>query len=245
MAALGLVWGLIKKPRIALTILIWIVMLFILANLDALHLPGGGLITNLSVEIMLFIPISVLAGYFIDQILLHWDHLIPKRLVLPSKLLVCFMFVIAAIMGAKQIIPIINPGTILTRNSDLPAIDWINKNIPENETLVINPFAWGYGLYAGMDGGYWISPLVGRKTIPPPVLYGLGTGIKEIDQLSQEIISTSSDPRAMQKFLLSNQVHYVYVGARGGVISPAKLASSGYFDTIYHHNGVWIFQVKP
>ena len=30
-------------------------------------------------------------------------------------------------------------------------------------TVLINPFTWGYGLYAGNDGGFWISPLAGRK----------------------------------------------------------------------------------
>ena len=146
-AGLGFFWSLIKRRSMAFILGFWILILFFLANLDALKLPGAGLITNLSVEIMLFIPISILAGYFIDQILMHWKDIIPKQLILPSVGLIFLMFGLVAYQGARQLIPIINPVTILSRQADLPAIQWIDDNIPEGETIVINPFAWGYGLY--------------------------------------------------------------------------------------------------
>jgi hypothetical protein len=243
-AVLGLLWSLIKRRSFAFIISTWIFILFFLANLDALKLPGAGLITNVSVEIMLFIPISVLGGYFIDQILIYWKDLIPRQFIIPSVVIICLFWGLVAYIGARQLIPIINPVTILSRNSDLPAIEWISEHIPENETIVINPFAWGYGLFAGNDGGYWISPLTGRLTLPPPVLYGLGSGVKEINQQIQEVISVSADPTAFWDFLTSQQLHYVFVGARGGVIPPDQLASSGLFNVLYHEDGVWIFIVK-
>jgi hypothetical protein len=244
-AGLGLLWGLIKRRSLAFIIFMWVEFLFFLANLDALKLPGAGMITNLSVEIMLFIPISILGGYFIDQILIHWKDLIPKQFILPSIGIICLFFGFVGYLGARQLIPILNPVTILSRNADLPAIDWISEHISQNETIVINPFAWGYGLFAGNDGGYWISPLSGRGSLPPPVLYGLGSGIKQINQQIQEIISISEDPTKFWEFLTSHQLHYVYSGARGGVIPPEKLASSGLFNVLYHQDGVWIFKVKP
>ena len=157
-----------------------------------------------------------------------------------------FIFVgFISYLGAKQLVAIINPITILTRNADLPAIQWISENIPEDETIVINPFAWGYGLYAGNDGGYWIESLSERLTIPPPILYGLGSDAKLISQQSQEITTLSIDPAAFRDYLLSSQYHYVFTGARGGVIPAAKLASSGLFTILYHQAGVWILSVKP
>jgi hypothetical protein len=224
---------------------LWILILFFLANLGAFKLPGTSLITNLSVEIMLFIPISIFAGFFIDQTLMVWKDLIPKTLIIPSFGVICLVFGFIAYLGARQLIPIINPVTILSRESDLPAISWISKNIPENETIVINPFPWGYGLYAGNDGGYWISPLSGRFTLPPPVLYGLGSENSQITKQIQTIYSTSPDPALFWEFLHSQQLDYVYIGARGGVIPPEKLHSSGLFNVLYHQDGVWIFRVKP
>jgi hypothetical protein len=244
-AGLGLLWSLIKRRSLTFVVCTWIFILFFLANLGAFKLPGAGLINNLSVEIMLFIPVSILGGYFIDQILIHWKDLIPKWFILPYIGIICLFFGFVAYLGARQLIPIINPVTILSRNADLPAIAWISENIPENETIVINLFAWGYGLYAGNDGGYWISPLSGRLTLPPPVLYGLGGDVKAINQRIQEVISVDVDPTKLREFLASHQLHYIYLGARGGVITPEKLASSKLFNVLYYQDGVWIFSIKP
>jgi hypothetical protein len=245
MASLGLLWSMIKRRGLIFIILLWLFSLFFLANLNAFNLPFAGLITNLSVEIMLFIPISILGGYLIDQILNNWKDFIPKQLILPSVGIICLLFGIVAYLGAKQLIPILNPVTILSRNADLTAIEWINEHIPEHETIVINPFAWGYGLYAGNDGGYWISPLSGRLTLPPPVLYGLGSGVKDLNQTIQNVITNNADPAKLWEFLTSQRLHFIYIGARGGIIPPEKLFSSGLYDLLYHQDGVWIFSVKP
>jgi hypothetical protein len=244
-AGLGLIWGMIKQKRFTFLLLFWVLLLFLIANLNALQIPGGGLINNTSVEIMLFIPISILGGYFIDLIIIYWKDLIPKKLIIPFVGTIIIFIVLVAYTGAKQLVTIINPITILSRNADLPAIEWMDDNIPEKETIVINPFAWGYGLYAGSDGGYWISPLSGRVTLPPPVLYGLGGDIKWINEQSQKVIDLSSYPEALWEYLRANQLHYIYIGEKGGVLSPEKLSSSDHFIICYHKAGVWIFSIKP
>ncbi|MFZ2098630.1 MAG: hypothetical protein WAV05_18515 [Anaerolineales bacterium] len=244
LGGLGLLWGLIRRQRFAFMLLFWVLILFFLANMAALKLPGGGLISNASVEIMLFIPISILGGYFFDQILAHWKDLLPNKLIIPAMGIIFIFLGFISYMGARQLIPIINPVTILSRSADLPAIQWINDHLPLDNTIVINPFAWGYGLYAGSDGGYWISPLSGRQTLPPPVLYGLGKEAGEINQLSQDIISLSSDPASFRELLISRQLQYIYTGEKGGVISPEKLVSSGLFNMLYHQEGVWILSVN-
>jgi hypothetical protein len=245
LASLGLLWSIIKRRSLTFILILWIFMLFLLANLDALKLPGSGLITNTSVEIILFIPISIFGGYFLDQLLLSWKRIIPMRFVSRAYIFVLILFGFVAFLGSKQLVAILNPITILSRQADLPAIEWVAEHIPENEIVVINPFAWGYGLFAGNDGGYWIEPISGRPTLPPPVLYGLSSGASEISQLSQEIITVSNDPAALRALLISHDLHYIFAGARGGVIPPEKLASSSSFDLLYHQAGVWILSVKP
>jgi hypothetical protein len=245
LACLGLLWSVIKRRSIAFILTLWLIILFLLANLDVFKLPGSGLITNLSVEIFLFIPISILGGYFLGQLLLSWKKVTPDRFVILSNFFLFIIFGTMAYIGSKQLVAILNPVTILSRQADLPAMEWVSEHVPENETIVINPFAWGYSLYAGNDGGYWIEPLTGKLTLPPPVLYGLSRSASEISQLSQDIISTSNNPAALRDLLVSQDLHYVFTGARGGVIPPEKLASSGMFDLIYHRDGVWILSVKP
>ncbi len=244
-ACLGTLWGLIMREKSTYTLLIWTFLLFLVANFNALHLPGGGLISNLSVEIMLFMPISILGGYFLDQIIVHWNNIIPEHF---HRLFVglCFtLLMFVAFLGARQLVTIINPITILARNADLPAIEWVSENIPENETIVINSFAWGYGNYAGSDGGYWISPLSGRLTLTPPVLYGLGADRNRINRLSQELISISTEVISIRDFMVTNQLRYIYIGAKGGLLSPEKLSTSGLFNILYQQDGVWIFILKP
>jgi len=243
-AGLGLIWGMIERKRFPYLLLVWTILLFLIANFDALKIPGGGLISNASVEIMLFMPVSILGGYFINQIIIHWKDLIPKQFEILFQATILILTVLVAYSGSKQLVTIINPITILSRSADLPAIDWVRENIPENETIVINPFAWGYGIFAGSDGGYWISPLSGRETLPPPVLYGLGSDRKQINEKSQKVINLGSNPVALWNFLSSNQLHYIYIGAKGGVLSPEKLSASDLFTICYQKEGVWIFIIN-
>jgi len=245
LAGLGLVWSLIERKRFAYVVMVWITLLFLIANFDALHIPGAGLLTSSSVEIMLFIPISLLGGYFIAVMIGYWKALFPQKFMILFIGIVFIATLWVAYTGAKQLITIINPITILSREADLRAIDWVENNLPRNETIVINPFAWGYGLFAGADGGYWISPLTGRATLPPPVLYGLGLSRKRIIEQSQQVINLSSNPDSLWDFLQTNQYHYLYIGAKGGVLSPEKLSSNNHFSTIYQKDGVWIFKIKP
>jgi hypothetical protein len=244
-AGLGLIWGMIIRKRFAYMLLVWILCLFLVANFSALHIPGGGLISNASVEIMLFIPISILGGYFIDQIIISWKGALPKQFEIPFQGIIIILTVLVAFVGSKQLVTIINPITILSRSADLPAIEWVRDNLPENETIMINPFVWGYGLFAGSDGGFWISPLSGKATLPPPVLYGLGSDSKIITEQSEKVVDLSSNPLALWELLNTNQYHYIYIGAKGGVLSPEKLSDSNLFTICYHKDGVWIFRVKP
>jgi hypothetical protein len=245
LASLGFVLSLIKKRSMPFIIFTWMLMLFFLANVDTLKLPGSGLITNLSVEIILFMPVSILGGYFIDQLLQTWQGVIPSRVNQVTSLVAIIVFGFIGYLGSTQVVAILNPITILSRQADLPAIQWVSEHIPANETIAINPFGWGYGLYAGYDGGYWIEPLSDRLTTPPPVLYGLGSGYKQISLQSQQIISLSANPTQLNDYLNSQGIHYVFVGRRGGVLPPEKLVSSGFFELLYHQDGVWILSVKP
>jgi len=244
-AGIGLCWGIFRGKEFSFTLVIWILILFLVANLDALQLPGGGLVSSLSVQIILFMPISALGGFLVSEIIANWKTLIPQRFVILFTAVVGLALGTVAVKGALHLVSIINPVTILTRSADIPAMDWINRNVPQGESFIINPFAWGYGAYAGSDGGYWISSLTGRQTLPPPVLYGLGEDSAEINQLSQDILNLGNEPIGLSQFLIDRQIKYLYLGAKGGMISPERLEASGLYLTIYQAGGVWIFMVKP
>jgi hypothetical protein len=132
------------------------------------------------------------------------------------------------------------------RQADRPALEWIETNLPDNETVLINPFLWGYGIYAGQDGGYWITPLAGRKTLPPPNLYSMGNpqDIENISRSCQLVLDKGKDPAALHELMRLQGVRYIYSGRRGGVLSPKALQESTLFNLVYAQDGVWIFEAR-
>jgi hypothetical protein len=247
LAGLGIIWGLIQRMRFIITLLLWVGLLFILANLDALKLPGGGFVNNTSVEIALFIPISILGGYFISQLVSAWRDVFPERIQIVFNVSLLLIGLTVALYAARSLLPILNPITFLSRQPDRLGITWVQENIPIEEKVLINPFLWGYGLYAGHDGGFWITPLTGRVTMPPPVLYGLGSEEyrQNINDISQKIMNLGESPGELWDYLKENEIKYVFTGARGGLISPKALDESEYFTQRYNQDGVWIFEVLP
>jgi hypothetical protein len=39
-------------------------------------------------------------------------------------------------------------------------------------------------------------------------------------------------------------VHYLYIGAKGGVFSAQLLRESPTFETLFEENGAWLFQLS-
>lgn len=246
-AGLGLLWGIIRNKVLVFITLVWISLLFLLANLSSLHLPGGWLMNNNSVEIILFLPFSILGGFFaadVYQIIGKYLTGLWKRLYWVS---ISFLLVFVSFIAAIKLVPILNSTTVLFRQGDYPPMEWINNNIPINDTILINPFNWGYGLYAGNDGGYWITPLTGRKTMPPPVLYGMSNVVdkEKIITTCRSVIEKSKDSNGFWELLESLDIHFVYIGVRGGTISPELLLDSPHFKLQYNKQGVWIFKTLP
>jgi len=247
LGGLGLLLGIFKRKAFVLTMILWVALMFTSANTGPLGIPLPPFVNNNSVEISLFLPISILGGYAFSQIMdvftmtfsARWYRLIYRSFLLGGILL--------SFVAAQQLMPILNPVTFLFRQGDRTALSWIKDNIPTEETILINPAAWGYGLYMGNDGGFWIAPLTGRKTLPPPVLYGLGNRqyVEQVNQIIQSVQSNKRDSQTLWAILDSNKIKYVYLGARGGILSSEMLNQSPYFKKIYNQSGVWIFEVLP
>jgi hypothetical protein len=223
LSGLGLAWSLLRRQRFGIVLAVWIVLLFGLANLDTLQFPGGGFINNSSVAITLFIPIAVLAGYMTSEIVNSWLELSSKPWWRWSGgLLISAASLAVAFAGARQLMPIFNPSTLLARQADLQAMAWIEANIPADQPILINPFLWGYGLYAGSDGGYWISPLAGRQTIPPPAVYALSSPEtrQQINAICLETTNRSTDAQSLWDYLHEQNIRLFTLAGGRRAVSP-------------------------
>jgi hypothetical protein len=246
LAGIGLLIGILRKRRFSIIILVWTLILIGIANPRYFHLPfPTGFINQTSVEIMLFIPISLFGGYAVSQTIGLTDRRIPTPWKWVHAASIIILGVVISILGAQRMLPIINPTTVIFREVDELAIEWIRMNIDEDETIVINPTGWGYGLYMGNDGGFWISPLTGRKTMPPNVLYGHDKVFRTmVNQFVEDLLPAGNDSTFLWKLLLENNYRFIYLGGRGGVISPQSLEDSSFFDPIYHDQGTWVFEIR-
>lgn len=248
LAGAGFVAGLLLRKSLPLVLGLWVGMMFGLANLGMLGLPGSGFVNGISVTISLFLPIAALAGYFISLVLGAVSRLLPSPWRGAYRWILALMGVVFASLAARQLIPLLNPVTFLFRPVDRAGIEWVSANIAHGERVLVNPFAWGYGQYAGNDGGYWISAIGDHATFPPPVLYGLNNSpesIQEINQASQQVIDLADEPEALHTLLAELGIRYIYIGGRGGVLSAHALRSSPLYAPRYAQNGAFVFEVLP
>jgi hypothetical protein len=242
----GLLWSIVKARWFGLVLALWTGLLYLSANQGILRLPLSTGINKTSVEITLFLPIAALAGFLISDLLDLVARFTPPRLQKAYLTVATVSTATLALLGAQRLLPILNPATLLFRQADRTAIAWIDDNLPESERFLINPFLWGYGVYAGQDGGFWITPLAGRGTLPPPVLYGLGTPEQKsaIVQASRWALDHAKDPAGLHALMQEQGIGYIYTGARGGAFSPSALSQSNLFETVYQQDGVWVFRAR-
>lgn len=245
LAGLGLAAAVLQLRWFATITYLWIGLLFLLANLGALGLPCSTFVNHISVEIALFLPVSACSGFALAEANRLVNRFSPAKLKRWLPLTSWLIAIPLTILGAQRLTPILNPVTLLARQGDLSAMQWIEKNVPEQASVLINPFSWGYGIYAGNDGGFWITPLAGRKTIPPPILYGLGENlavITEVTEFTRQAIELSKDPPSLYTLMQAKQVDYLYCGVRGGVFDPTLFQASPLFEEVFAGDGVWIFK---
>ena len=246
LAAVGLIWAILQRKWFGLPIAAWIALLFLSANMRLLGIPRLGFVNKLSVIITLFLPLSLFAGYLISRLTKFVNQKVSGcwRFMFQTSMFVTG--IVLAVFGARSLLPLLNPVTFLFKSADYPALVWMRENIEDGEVL-ITPFLWGYGLYAGSDGGYWITPLTGLRTLPPPLLYWMSEPEyrKEVRADCQMVLDIHDDPEALYHFMIDREIQFLYLGARGGVFSYRNFQYSPYFTTLYSEDGVWIFEVVP
>lgn len=88
------------------------------------------------------------------------------------KSIYCWTTVLVLILwGMWATRNLVRPDTVFASAADAAAIEWIDANTPVNATFLIDAAPW-QGFWRGVDGGWWITPLTGRRTVPPPIAYG-------------------------------------------------------------------------
>lgn len=149
------------------------------------------------------------------------------------------------IWGVRETRDILNPGTILASQADVHALTWIAENTPADADFFINVAYWQSGSYRGVDGGWWIMPLTGRRTFLPPALFLFGPKdqVLATNALAAHAVQFNACTDEFRMFLAENKLTYVYLGANQGPLRPEGMASCSDFQVVYAQEGVTIYQV--
>jgi len=252
LAALGAVLGLAQRRKQTLWLLGGCSLVALVVNPSWLGLPIIGFLNNASALISLFVPLAVLVGQAFAGL---WDA-VPARLSMQFKAdlraavrtALALLAAAAGLWGAYGMITIVNPATVLATADDLSAMSWISENTPSDAVFVINARHWQLGTFAGTDGGYWIPQLTGRRTLVPDLSYSYGdpSYVQHIGQNAQRVaeLQDARDP-GFVALLQEEGITHIYLGAKGGPLTPQMFLSNASYREVYNTGAVWIFEVAP
>ncbi len=254
-AALGAAVGLLQRRRETAWILLWCLVVALAVNPQWLGLPPTQFVNNATAIIALFVPLSVLSGQGIavvwDQMPLALGRLMARtapgwRVTATVRAALAALLVGITLLSAWGMVSIINPDTILATADDLTAMAWIRENTAPGALFLVNARHWQLDVYTGTDGGYWIPLLTGRRTLLPVLGYSFGRSeyVQHITELAR-IVSQTRDPQEteFQTILEQEQVAYIYIGARGGALTPQMFLAGARYRPVYNSGEVWIFEI--
>ncbi|WP_129673705.1 DUF6541 family protein [Candidatus Chloroploca sp. Khr17] len=211
------------------------------------RLPYLWLLTNDAVVISLFLPLAVLIG---GGAALVSEQLVSMvRPVLRPALYATGLvgLVAAGIWGTQTMSEIPNTATLLATPADRMALDWVATNTPPEARFLVNAAPWLPAARRGVDGGWWLSPLAGRWTTVPPVLFSYGDPayVAHMHALGDRIINHTPENRQdIFALIASESITHIYLVEGRGPLQPTLFANAPGFRQIYARDGVVIFAVE-
>ena len=180
--------------------------------------------------VVLFIPVVMLAAKTLT--------------LLPNRSLTWLSVGLLVLVGVWQTRDIINHETVIADQNDILALEWIADNTAADTVFLIDTTPWS-GIWRGFDGGWWITPLTGRRTNPPPAVYGWGdkatsveiTNVARRTYLLPDLDGDSYCQELDQLMTATASTHYYTRSSKPGVCPSVT--------PIYRNNRVTIYQVGP
>ncbi len=248
MAGLGAIWGIWRRNQMVLVLLLWMISLFVGANLHLLNFTP--LYSNTIVIIALYLPLAALIGYLFHELAAFATNQCTitraaRERLMGGLLIGLVLLGIGAIVSNTRLVARDN---IFVRDADVQAMRWIEQETPPDALFYIATSFWTPEVAHGLDGGYYLPLLAARQTIMPPQHYASdGTG-EYRNLVNQRLydLAAAEDAQTLWATLNHYGITYIYIGARKTELDPVFfVAHPELFTQIYNQNGVWIFQVQP
>lgn len=251
--AAAAVWGLLRRRWQPFAVLAWVALAIVAAHPNWLGLPGAstisnfdGVLDNFTVMISLYMPASLLFGYLGAQAL----RVLPRRPACLHSSAPLVVTLLLALAGTRNALAVINPDYVLVTYPDLQAMRWIEANTPPDARFLANHFfAYEGHVIVGSDAGWWLPLLAGRANTVPPITYGHEAAddpsyIERVNGLAHFLEGHTLDDPAAVAELRRQGITYVYIGQKGGSLSPEVMAASPAYRLLYHRDQVWVFGLQ-
>jgi hypothetical protein len=236
-ALVGLVIILIRKRTLAFGL--WTITLCLIT------LPWGIYVTPFRPDhaaIVLFLPTALLvADLFISAI--DWS---PEGRLSRLKTLVVLLLLAALVgWGVWGTRSVINSATILATEADLEALHWIDDKLPQDARFFINVNHWQYGLFRGVDGGWWITPLTGRETLLPSGLYPLGDSVyvNRVNDLAARASQIKGCTPDFWEIVQEQGFTYIYLNGGRGSVRPNHFKNCPDVELIFTNDNVFVYRI--
>jgi len=154
LAALGLGSAIAQRRAHTLFIVAWFSVLMLCAALFTF--VGSPLLEVPFVVLMGFVPAAFLVGEFATRVLSH------------ARGVGLMVAIVVSVLGAREMLTIFNPLTILFTRADERAMQWIADNTHHEARFLVNTFEWYPGTFMPTDGGAWIPYFARRAIVTSP-----------------------------------------------------------------------------
>jgi hypothetical protein len=244
LASISAVIGLLKRNKLVIVCLVWVLTLYLVGNAYLLGLPLLNVTNMGAILIMLYLPIGLVIGAAAEEALTLCGPRWRKRAIR----LVVALVLVAGFVASHIRVTEIEPYRHFVTPEDIAAMDWIRENIPPDARFAVNTYFWLPRAPHGTDAGYWIPYFTGRQTTAGVMLLNLGTKDyrNDIVRMSQAAEQLEVDNTVLAE-LQALGVDYVYVGRKGDFSGPGlnvtQLAQAQNVSVLYQNGKVSILQI--
>lgn len=243
-AAVGALWGLWRRERMVMALLLWLVMIFAAANLHLINFTP--LYSNTIAILALYLPVSALCGYLVSEMVAWLTARLDIKNEQPYLAGLVVITLLLSLYGVRRDLQIVEPDNGFVREGDLAAMQWIQAEIPPDALFYIATSFWTPTVAHGLDGGYYLPLLAGRQTIMPPQNYASDGTMEYRNLVNQRLrdLASAPDTPALAQTLRDYGITHIYIGERPTPVNPqAFLDDPADFELLYDEIGVKIFTV--
>lgn len=246
LAGISAVVGLLGRNKMIIACILWTLALSLLGTAYVFGLPLLNLTNWGAVLIMLYLPIGLVVGAAVEQMLAMAK---PNGRPIAVRLIVALTLV-AGFAASHIRVTEIKEFRHFVTSEDVVAMRWIRENTPPDATFAVNTYFWLPAAPHGTDAGYWIPYFTRRQTTVGSMMNHFGSGqyLSKIIEMSAAAERLETERAALAQ-LYALGIDYIYIGQRGDFSGPGldaeQLMKAGNAQMVYRNGDVFVFQILP